>query len=85
MGADARGTARFSHGSHFRASQSSQQSLAQSNTNWGGDDDEMFGEAAEEKPVNDYEIVKATEVMDKPLEMMREVNELLQVHPTVAR
>ncbi len=47
--------------------------------------DSHVGARVAEKPVNDYEIVKATEIMDKPLEMMREVNELLQVHPTVAR
>jgi hypothetical protein len=45
----------------------------------------MFGDGVEEKPQQEYEIIASSDVLTKPLEMIKECNELLQVHPCVAR
>ncbi len=52
------------------------------------DDGSELSDFSQEEPKEkdfEYEILSAEEVMSKPLQMIEEVNEVLQVHPMLAR
>jgi ariadne-1 len=84
-------SARFSErpqGSRLSASGSS---LAQSGAQWNEEDDKVFGGGGNDNNKKgkggnaDYQLLTAAQVMEKPLEMIQEVNELFQIDASVAR
>ena len=52
---------------------------------WGGDDEDFDLAASQQRDELGYEVMTAAQVMQKPLEMIAEVNELFQIQPSIAR